>query len=335
MKFVEDELVKEVKRHNKNRFNGFIQFLGLRLFGSRLSMKCLHELRYKRGFLPSLKYLEKLDADIVFNTHFSTLYYAVRARKRGLINSKIITYCPDPVVGLQWIGGGDLIALSSGEGARKAVKSGRFCGENVIDTPFLIRKEVELYDKGKAHYRRLLDIPEDRFTILAADGAYGAGRLKKTVYGLLKAKSKITVMAVCGKNESLHKEFLKIAPPDNITFRPYGFTDKTLALAAACDLFMGKAGASNLAEPSYFGAPSIVTFTATPIEKWICRNFVKSGRALKITNINKAVKTALEFANNPALMRKYGQAAKASSRSDGADILADIIWESLSGGRHI
>ncbi len=138
------------------------------------------------------------------------------------------------------------------------------------------------------------------------------------------------MIAVAGRNEALYQEFLKLSPPDNVAFRPYGFTDQMLLLSAACDLFIGKAGASNLAEPAYFGAPAVITFTATPIEKWIAKHYTDHVKcAVKVTNVKKAVKLAEAFAADPVKMKPYADAAATEHRCDGPDRLADILWEML------
>ena len=328
---MEKTLIKEVLNHNKNPFFGFIEFTLMRIFGTKLCMKFLYETWWKFGFKPAVSYMQELDADLVFNTHFATLYYACAARKNGLIKSKIAVYCPDPVIGRQWDRRADMYALSSAAGAKIAGKNRGFRKAKIEQVPFLIRKEVASYTETRAYYRREIGIPEDKFTILLADGAYGAGKLGETVKELLKSKLPLNIVAVCGKNEELHQEFLKLSPPENITFKSYGFTDKMLLLSASCDLFIGKAGASNLAEPAYFGAPAIITFTATPIEKWIAKHytdFVKS--AIKITNIQKVVRLAEQWAQNPSLMQPYIDACKSEQRYDGPDKLADKLWEMLT-----
>jgi len=300
------------------------------LAGSRASIKFLYEVWWKRGFKPSLAYFQELNADLIFNTHFATLYYACAARKRNLIRSKIAVYCPDPVIGQQWDRRADMFALSSAAGKRRAEKSRSFRKTKVEQVPFLIRKAVAGYTAGRAAYRREIGIPEDKFTILLADGAYGAGKLGDTVHELFKSALPLNIIAVCGKNEKLYEEFLKLAPPGNITFKPYGFTDKMLLLSASCDLFIGKAGASNLAEPAYFGAPAIVTFTATFVEKWIAKHytdFVKC--AVKVTDVKQAVRLAETWAQNPGLMRPYIEACRPERRCDGPDQFADKLWELL------
>jgi processive 1,2-diacylglycerol beta-glucosyltransferase len=326
----EKEFVKEVKLHNKYKIRGIFQFFMLNLAGSKLGLKYLMEKRYKKAFMDSIDYIKKLDADIIFNTHFSTLFYSCEAKKRKLINSKVIAYCPDPIIGKQWDNRLDLIGVSSELGVKKAIKSCRFKDTQLLKLPFLIREEVKNMKEGRKYYRKKLNLPEDNFTVLLADGAYGAGKLKETVYKLLKSKNKMTIVAVCGKNEKLYNEFLKICAPSNITFVTYGFTDKMLMLAASCDLFVGKAGASNLAEPIYFLAPTIVTFRATPIEKWICAHYEKNNCAVREENINKAVKLIDSWIEKPELMDKYIKSCEKQHRSDGSEIMADKIWQVLN-----
>ena len=329
MKSVEDELIAEVKLHNKHKSRGKTQFRLLRLFGPKLSMKYLMEGRYGRCFKQSLEYIKKLDADLIVNTHFASLYYSCAARAKGMSRAKVAAYCPDPVIGLQWDARADLIGMSSDIGKRKAKKSRYFRKTRVEDVPFLIRGEVQNYAFDRARYRRELGLPEDNFTVFLCDGAYGAGKIRQTVIELLKSPQKMTIAAVCGRNEELYKEFCALPVPEHITFAPYGFTDKTLALSASCDLFIGKAGASNLAEPAYFGAPAIVTFLATPIEKWISAHHEHSGRAVRVTNIPKAVALARSWLENPALMEPYAAQCRKLARCDGPEIYADLLWDML------
>lgn len=326
---IEREFAREVKLHNKNKLRGKLQFFLMNIFGSKICLKYLMQKRYEAGFAPALAYIKKLNADLIFNTHLSTLYYSCEAKSRGLIGSQVMAYCPDPIIGRQWDNRADLIGVSSHVGKERATRFFRWHESQIKETPFFIRREVINYNKGREFYRRELGLPE-QFTVLLADGAYGAGKLKKTVLQLLKSTRKMNIIAVCGKNEKLFNEFLQLSVPQNITFMPLGFTDKMLTLSAACDLFVGKAGASNLAEPIYFGAPAIVTFRATPVEKWISAHYVKHvGCAILQENYKKAVKLVESFIDDPTLMQAYVNATQSQRRADGAEIFADKIWESL------
>ena len=117
---------------------------------------------------------------------------------------------------------------------------------------------------------------------------------------------------------------------ENVDFKVYGFTDKILALNAAADLFVGKSGASNLAESSYLEVPQIITLYATPIEKWIGEYYIDEvGTAIKITKISKIVKKIREFYENPSLMQPYKQACLKVKTTAGGEVLADILFERL------
>jgi len=324
MKYVEDELIREVKIHNSNKIHGFLQFFFLKLLGTQFCIRYVMQRRYKRGYEKSLEYLKKLDADVLFSTHFATLYTACEAKRLGIINSKIAAYCPDPVIGLQWDSRADIFTFSGK--IRKSYKK-RFSGLSSI--PFLIRKEVEDLKESKAHYRKSLGFPENDFLILLSDGAYGAGKIQKTAELLLKSPLKLSIAAVCGKNDKIKTHLENLDVPCNITFKVFGFTDKTLELAAACDLFIGKAGASSIAEPVYFGSPAIVTLRATPVEKWICSFYEEAGCAICVENAKKAVILANKFAGDPSKMEELKKACVPLKKSDGPENLADLLWNIL------
>lgn len=333
LEWVEKELITEVKKHNRQKGRGAMQIKCLDIFGQRIGLKFLYCLKYGRGYKPAIKQLEDFNADLIFNTHFATLYYCCSAKRRGIINSKIYAYCPDPKIAKQWDNRADGIFVSSAKGAADA-KAKTFKNVEIGVVPFLIRDEVKNYDQGREYYRKDLGLPTDNFTVLAHDGAYGAGKLEKTVNGLIKSNVKMTVIAVCGKNEELYKRFLELKPNDNITFVPIGFTDKMIEYVAACDMFIGKAGASSLAEPAYFKAPQIVNFCATPIEEWICAHHVDYLKtAIKVLDIEQVVKTTEEWAKNPEKMQPYVDACAESAKADGAEILADILYEKLTEKR--
>lgn len=162
------------------------------------------------------------------------------------------------------------------------------------------------------------------------DGAYGAGKLEKYLKALLKLKEEFTVIVVTGKNEELLERLKNIKVPKNIKMLLYGFTDKMLLLNAASDIFVGKSGASNLAEASYFGLPVIVTSQATKVEVWIADYYINEvGNGQLIKNTKKVISTLQKYINNPKLIEPYIKASKKARVVDGPEVIADYLWESL------
>lgn len=330
MKAMEDDFINEVRKHNHHKINGIMQFALMALVGQKASMSYLFNTRYKKGKQACIDYMMSLKPDLIMNTHFSTLYFANRCREELGLNTDIVAYCPDPIVGRQWDRRTDLIVLSSENGRQQAIKKLKLKPEQLATVPFMLRKEVENYDKDKAYYRELHGLDPDKFTVLLVDGAYGEGKLEKTAEALARSDMSLNVIAVCGKNEPLFARMSALKTNAGITFKPYGFTDKMLELNAAADVFVGKSGASNLAESSYLEVPQIITLYATPIEKWIGEYYIDEvGTAVKVDKIDDIVSKIREYAVDPEKMKPYKDACLKVKTTEGGEMLADILFERL------
>ena len=113
-------------------------------------------------------------------------------------------------------------------------------------------------------------------------------------------------------------------------FRPYGYTEKILELEAAADLFCGKSG-NILAEPTFFGVPSVVTHFANSIEKYIADHYINTvGCAIKEFSPQKAVDLIRSFAEDGSILEPYRRAALGYHDHFGAETAADVIWEKIT-----
>ncbi|NLL69101.1 MAG: hypothetical protein GX232_02725 [Acholeplasmataceae bacterium] len=326
---IEQDFIKQVKLHNRFRGLGRFQFFLMRLVGQKTALKFLHKQRYKIGYKSSIEYIESLNADLIFNTHFSTLYYCNEAKEKGLTKAKVVAYCPDPVLGLQWDKRYDLMVLSSEKGILKALRSKTFKDTMIRYAPFMIRPEIKEYIKDKIEYKKELGL-EDEFTILLCDGAYGAGKMDKVLKELLKSKHKMNILAVCGKNEKLYEKLQKSVAPQNTNLKVFGFTDKMLLLAAASDIFIGKSGASNLAEASYFENPLLITSMATNIEVWIADYYINEIKnAKKVFNVKEIRGLIESYIDNPNLLKIMQNSAKKTKETSGPEKTAYMIYELL------
>jgi len=327
---VEVDLIKQVINHNKLKGFGALQFMVMGLVGQKITLSYLFKKRYGYAFDTSVNYIKALNADVIFHTHFSTLYYANEAKERNLINAKNIGYCPDPIIGKQWDNRFDTMIVSSYNGIEKASKSRIFNNKNVIYAPFTISQEVKKYSENKAYYKEILGIEKDSFTILLCDGAYGAGNIEKNLHYLLNSKLAMSIIVVCGKNETLFNRLKRIDPPKHIHLLVYGFTKEMLLLNAASDIFIGKSGASNLAEAAYFNLPTLITTTATNIEVWIADYYINEIKnAVRVKSTKKMVSIVESFIKDRTLMTPYIEASKKARRTDGPDIIADYIKKEL------
>lgn len=325
MRKLESLFVSEVNKHNRLHGYGRASFMLMDLF-RRDSLKCIMEWFVRESYPDAIKKMIALSPDLVFSTHWATAYYAARIERKP-VN---VQYCPDARLDVVWNTGADATLIPAQTAIDRAVKRRIFRKQNLVKTQFIIRKEAFEVPRDKALLRAELGLRADWRTITLADGGYGAGKLERTALQLLQSKREFNLVAVCGKNEKLHQRLKKAAVPKNIHFVNLSFTKDMLKYIAVADVFMGKAGASSMAEPRFFGVPAIVTMFATPIERDNARYYIKEvGCAVKEFNVRRAVRKAFMLLDNPSEYNRMRENALKESEANGAERVADFLFETL------
>ncbi len=327
LKAVEEKMCEFVKDQNKSGFVGKFSTFAMAFFGTKLdTWACLRVLVPGSKEL-GVKHMDELDPDIVITTHWATNYYAKSSTK----DIKTVVYCPDAHINPLFAYESDLTLISMVDGYEQALKKQkkRFNKDNLKLVPFCIRPEAFDVPTDKQQNRRDLGLDENKFTIVVADGGYGIGSMKAVCEEIIKRDLPITLIPVCGKNEKLHSHFLSLPVGPNISFKPLGFTDQMLRYIASADLFCGKSG-NIIAEPTFFGVPSIITKHATEIERIIANNYVKRAKcAINIFKPKKIVNKIEEFLNDRTELDKMSQNALAIHNHYGAEKSVDLIFDML------
>lgn len=321
----EEFLTREVRRYGKSRIYGYWATLNCQFWGKKLSGYFTNNFWRHKAYLKGLKHMTELEPDIVFSTHWASNYLAWRIEKRPIC----INYCPDTFLNKLFECDSDITLISMPYGYRRAMKKKMYNENNLKLVPFLIRNEVYNIPLDKKTNRMNMGLPLDKFTVVLAEGGYGIGRMKAICEELITLHIPMTVVPVCGKNQELFNYFKSLETTSEVTFMPFSFTTRILELEAAADLFCGKSG-NIIAEPTFFGVPSIITNYATLIEKYIGEHYIKEVKcAIKEFNAHKVVKKIISFINNPELLEPLRQNAVNYHCHFGAEATADIIWQQI------
>lgn len=125
-----------------------------------------------------------------------------------------------------------------------------------------VRSAVLAVDRsaGRNEARAALGLPEDRFVVAAVGGSLGSGVLNPVVAGLVAQAADRRDLAV---RHVVGERFLAEAPPARdgsagILYQVVGYEEHMPEVYAAADLFVGRAGASTIAELATVGVPSIL-----------------------------------------------------------------------------
>ena len=321
----EKMLARQVRMYNRFPAIGHLATGTCAFFGSTLSsfgsMKLISPFAYRAG----VKRLGDFAPDVVFSTHWATNYYAAHLKQKPLT----VMYCPDARLNALFEYSCDLCMISMPGGYEQAQKKG-YSRDTLKLVPFLIRQEAFSVDPDKRAARAALGLPQDRFTVLFAEGGYGIGKMTQICQILIRQHVPLTLIPVCGKNEKLYRYFSSLTPSREVCFRPRAFAEDMLQLEAAADLFCGKSG-NILAEATFFGNPSLVTGCTSGIETYIAAHYTDVvGSAIKELSASKAAELILQFARDPSILLSYRRHAEAYHSHFGGEAAADALWEKIA-----
>lgn len=323
----EDFLINEVKKHNKHNWYGYATTFIMEIFGSTIDNHAVMKWFTPKAYKEAIKHVDELNCDLFVSTHWATNYYAVHAKSKPLT----LTYVPDAFINPVFRYKSDLTLCSMKTGYDEAMSrhKRRYKNGDLKLVPFCIRKEAFDFSLDKIENRKKLGLPLDKFTITLAEGGYGLGKMEEICKLILEKDLPITCIPICGKNKELYDRLSSLKPGKNALIKPLPFTPDVFGYIASSDLFLGKSG-NMIAEPTFFGVPSIITKHATNIEKHIADYYVNYLKcAVNILNTKKIVEALEKYSKNPELLSPLIENAKAAHDLFGAEKSADCIYELL------
>lgn len=324
----EKTLVNEVKKYNRSHVYGYLNMFAMDVFGPTVLSKMIMEAYIPEAGKSAIRHMQELQPDMVVNTHWATTYYAEQLPDKPIT----VSYIPDVQIIPLCRYKNDMTLVSTPRGYLQALKKHkrRFNGENLRLVPFAIRQEALRLSTDKKANRRALGLDENKLTVVLFEGGYGLGKMRKIVQLIAKSKMQINVVAICGKNEKLYNELKRIKPNAGVRLIVEGFCTKTLEYLAAANVWIGKSGASSIAEATYFGCATIVSKYATTMERDNAEYYLKDVKnALKIFNAKKVVKRLKKWTKNPEELRRLQKNARKVHGLYGSERTADVLWELL------
>lgn len=320
-----EKLKQAVRRYTSKPLIGHFATFNCEFWGTDLStwgsMRFLVPGSAKKG----VEFLQTFKPDVVFSTHWATNYYAEQMGKKPFT----VMYCPDALLNKLFKYRADLSLVSMETGYIEAKKDSTYDSQNLKLVPFCIRNDAFDLKDDKMTSRKKLGLPLNQFTVVLAEGGYGRGAMKDICRRLVKEHIPVTVIPICGKNAELLEYFKSLKVSKEVTFLPQGFITNIFEYLNSADIFCGKAG-NMIAEPTFFGVPSIITGTSTSIETNIGNYYIKWVHcAMKEFNHRKVVKMIKSFVKDPSVLVPYEKAAKDHHSSYGAEATADILWEAI------
>lgn len=190
------------------------------------------------------RFLESYKPDLVLCTHFLPASLAYQRREKGKGSFCLATVVTDFDVHGMWLGTpSDHYFLAVPE-ARAYLRSfgvsGRAISVTGIPTHPSFSRALE-----RTETARELGLSAELPTLLISAGGFGTAKLDATLHALKALKTKVQVVALCGRNEALLTEVRQLCEgfsQSGSLLHALGFTDKMDRYMSCADLMMGKPG---------------------------------------------------------------------------------------------
>ena len=284
----------------------------------------------------SMNYIKTVNPDLIFTTHFFTQSVAIDARKKFTMDYPLVTLNPDTFETFpQWDRRGESFLVCSELAKKSALKLGH--KESTIKiVPQALRKEFYVVEKNDPkELRKQHNLRPDVFTILMSDGGQGIGKMYKSIRALLKMDTPLNIIAICGKNEKLCKNLLKlqqktIAKNSSIQFLIMGFADSMTPFIQMSDLFIGKSGPATMVECLKMDLPVLVVYSANSAERKTANFFIERQVALSCMRSYLLPKKLEQIINDPNILNNIKSKLKnLDFFQDGSTVIAEIIVDTL------
>lgn len=327
---MEKFMTKQVQNTNKIPYFGRFIFSIIHLLGGHHLLRFFHRYLCRRSFKAGLAAIDKYKPDVVVTNHYFTNLLAVEYKKRHP-ETVIINYNPDNTLHSFWDNRDGVFIVNNDCALKKAIKY-KFKQDNLRLVAPCVRKNVEECALTKQECRQRFHLPEDRFTVTLADGAYMMGRAGRYTKSLLKTDKPITVCLIAGKNDAKRKKFLKLkekleAKGSPVRFEVYPFLRDAYVLYGASDIFITKGGPNAVLDSLYMDTPVYINYCPQLMEAATLKFYVKKlkcGDSAKTPGHMR--RTVERLCEDSAELGVYHEnIAELLARGNGADQIADII----------
>lgn len=328
LKKFEKKMCLSVINSDKKPSLGFFMTFNMNFWGTKIATAASARFLQRGAYKSAVERMDGLSPDLVVSTHWSTNYFAKKSAAKPLT----ALFCPDAKLYPLFNYPCDMALIPTMAGYEEALKKfpERYDKSNLKYVGSPISESALNVVRNKREMRKKLGLNPEKFTVLLAEGGYGIGKMTEICRKVLERDPAVTLIPVCGKNESLYGNISKWQSGKNCELKPVGFTDKMPEYMVAADLLCGKSGANVYAEACFFGLPQMVTNYASGVEKLNGEYYVKQAKtAIKVFNADAAAGKIEEFANDPQKITPLRLAAEAQRANFGAAKAAEEIFALL------
>ena len=171
------------------------------------------------------------------------------------------------------------------------------------------------------------DIPNDKKVILITSGSMGFGELKNIVINILAQIMNVYVVVICGNNEKMKNDLLKINNPNLIV---KGFINNMNEYINASTIVMSKPGGLTTTEIVSLRKPLIHIMPIPGVEEYNAKFFADNKMSIKVNNVEDLTKQAQMLLDDETLQQELiNNQIKYINKYSAADMIKYILEQEV------
>ncbi len=270
-------------------------------------------------------YLKQKRFDCIVFTHFFPAEVCATTKKKGLLNSKLITLVTDVIPHAVWQNPGtDHYWVMADESVTALTKNGILpsqihAGGIAVSSEFLKKLDVPaLKSKFGLH--------PDRLTILFTSGSFGIGPTEAVLNSLEPLGNGVQALVVCGNNQVLFSSLNQKRFSFPVIL--FGFVNNMYELMSVADLLVAKPGGATTCESLVKNLPMVIMSPIPGQESYNAEWLVNHKAAFQIKDTNEIKDIVSKILNQRDVLNSMRQAIKGIAKPQASRDIADFILNS-------
>lgn len=176
--------------------------------------------------------------------------------------------------------------------------------------------------------RRSLGLDPGTTTLLVSAGGFGVGPLEGIVSQLSNLRSRVQIVAICGRNEALLKKVRSIPAGAN-PVHSIGYTKEMHRWMAASDLIVGKPGGLTSSEALAMGLVMVIVNPVPGQEERNSDHYLEEGVAIRCNNLPTLAYKVERLISDQARMGRMREASRRLGKPRAASDIARHILSKI------
>jgi processive 1,2-diacylglycerol beta-glucosyltransferase len=278
--------------------------------------------------LPMLRYLTNERPDVVVSTHFLASELAAFATRRRRLDAYLATVITDFDAHAFWLSDPVNHYFTAFEETSRQLQRLGVDRDDISVTGIPISVKFA-GAPSKSEARKQLGLREDLPLVLISAGGFGVGPVIETVESAMLCRTRFQTVVLCGKNEKLRTQLLRmqsISPSYFQDCHALGHTDSMQVYMAAADLMIGKSGGLTSSECLASSLPMLIVNPIPGQEERNANHLLEHGAAAS-GNIRTLTYKLDKVISSPPLLKEMSEAAAAMGHANSARAIVRRLQE--------